>query len=162
MSEGEDQAPQENFGIGQASPEQGTLSTETRVEIRTQGRLVNLRRDAQGQYQILMRDRVIQGFCSEFEDITGWNQPLDTQVQARIAIHPTGRLRAATYHDLGSGQDRIEPMGLDIQTRLRDDGIALESRAHPVPWQVEALARLRVERDQMEQAIDMIESLRLR
>ena len=67
------------------------------TERRHPGRLVNLRRGRDGSYQILMRDRVIQGFCSEFEDITSWRQPLDTQIQARINIVPTGRLRGAYY-----------------------------------------------------------------
>ena len=137
--------------------------------VRRNGRLVNLLRDDNGGYQIIMRGRVIQGFCSEFEDITAWSQPRDTQIQARITIVPTGRLRSARYPEM---QGRVEPAGYDpesVQRRLApdeigavptgNDGVRLESRAHPVHWQEEALRHLRMERDQMAHTIDMIESL---
>lgn len=158
-----DEAPSqpEGFsGIGRALPEQGTINPEAAGEIRRDGRLVNLRRGRDGGYQILMRNRVIQGFCAEFEDITAWRQPVDTQLQARISIVPTGRLRAAQYPD----QDPIGGYET-VQTRIMpDDGIHLESIAHPVgslpQWQVNALGHLEEEVARIRNMIDMIQNFR--
>ncbi len=187
MSESDDSEPTEELqrqlgGAGGALPttEAALVNelAESDPQGGTAGRLVSLRRSRDGAYQILMRDRVIQGFCLQFEDITGWRQPRDTQMQARISIVPIGRLRVALYpeehpdppHDFetervgrdDSVQRRLMPDGINAVPTGGDDGVQLESIAHPVPWQVEALAYLREERDHTEQAIEMIESLRRR
>ena len=149
------------------------------AEVRRNGRLVNLRRGRDGGYQILMRDRVIQGFCSEFEDITGWRMPVDSQIQARITIVPNGRLRGAVYpEELPDQSQRVEGFATERATIVRrrlnpddDDGVELQSIAHPgnppmfqpdpplADWQLEALRHLNMERSQLTHTIDMIESV---
>lgn len=150
-----------------------SMGGETTV-LQHQGRLVVLRRDAQGGYAILMREQQIQGFCGQFEEITGWRMPRDTQLQARIAIQPAGRLRSARYPDHERIEDgpelpervqrRLMPDGVNA-IPTEGDGVALESIAHPsnaASWQVEAIRHLNMERDQLTHTIDMIESLRRR
>ncbi len=150
-----------HFAGGQRAGQDDYSMGGDTAEVRRNGRLVNLRRSADGAYEILMRGRVIQGFCSQFEDITGWAQPRDTQIQARVTITPTGRLRGVP-HPEERVQRRLMPEGFNpVQTE--DDGIALESIAHPGPplaeWQLEALRHLNMERSQLTHTIDMIESL---
>ena len=174
MGDNDDSAPEQELPIEEQAINEiarhfaGGQRADEDYSIRRNGRLVDLRRSQDGAYQILMRGRVIQGFCAQFEDITGWRMPRDTQIQSRITIQPTGRLRGALYPE--EHADRPEPEGfstdrLEVRTTgiMPDDGIALESIAHPGPplaeWQLEALRHLNMERSQLTHTIDMIESL---
>ena len=62
-------------------------------------RRVVLRHDDTGSYQILMGHRLIQGFCQEFEEITGYAIGANLQQQVRIHIEPIGRRQHAHYPD---------------------------------------------------------------
>lgn len=168
---GEDQASPEPVaegfsGVGQA------LATSARVERRArpeadygrpqrrgQGRRVNLVRLSGGEYQIrLGRDRIVQGFCSDFEDITRFQLPAGIQQQVRINIEEVGEAREFNDNP-GHFSDPPVPGMLHV-----DDGVALESIAHPAGnlprWQVEALGHLEEEVARIRNLIDALQNFR--
>jgi hypothetical protein len=102
-------------------------------------RRVILRRDENGSYCIFIGRQMIQGFCSEFEDITGYSIGVNTQQQVRISIDPIGRRQPARYPDRLDRPDaliRHRDPGEAVRVRATDQGIeqeevALFSMAHP-------------------------------
>lgn len=135
-------------------------------------RRVILRRDDTGGYCIFIGRQMIQGFCSEFEDITGYSIGPNTQQQVRIAIEPIGRRQPARYPDRGDdppdalltprlpNRDR-EDVANQMQRTLVD-GEPLYSQAHPgnptitMTWQDEAREHLVREIEQRQALIDML------
>lgn len=168
MNEGEERQ-EERVMQGEPIPMTATVTAGTGAgaETHRQGRRVTLRRDAGGSYQILMRDQVVQGFCDQFEEITRWRMPRDTQLQARIFIQPVGRLCRAVYIDRVEGgpeaaigvQERLEhgPVPIPEERSEMDFGMA---DVAAVGWRAEALEYLRREWDQMARVIDTLENIR--
>lgn len=133
-------------------------------------RRVILRRDRGGSYSIFMRSRMIQGFCSEFEDITSFHIEPDTQLQVRINIQQIGALHPAVYPDEEPPQpilrarlaqeDQEEPL-LDIN---QVEGRPLFSSAHPQgierrSWQDEAREHIHEQMTRMRHMLNLLESM---
>jgi len=99
-----------------------------------QGRRVILRCNPSGEYQILWRNRVIQSFCPEFEDIANFVLPQGIEQQVRIHIMPIGSAR------------EIPPQGVPREDSL-EDGVALRTIVHPRPAGLseESLEELEIE-----------------
>ncbi|KKN76775.1 hypothetical protein LCGC14_0367460 [marine sediment metagenome] len=136
-------------------------------------RRVILRRDENGSYCIFMGREMIQGFCSQFEDITGFSMGVDTQQQVRIAIESIGRRQRARYPDRLDRPDaliRHRDPGEAVMTRATEQGIeqeevALFSSAHPgnptitMTWQDEARQALQEQMTRMQHMLNLLESL---
>lgn len=124
-------------------------------------RRVMLRRDRNGSYSIFMGRRMIQGFCSEFEDITRFALAPGMQLQVRIQIQPIGALHPATYPDEEPPQVTEEPL-LDIN---QVEGRPLFSSAHPgnptvtMTWQDEAREHIHEQMTRMRHMLNLLESM---
>jgi hypothetical protein len=90
---------------------------------RGEGRRINLRRSTDGSYSLWMGGRLIQSFCSEWEDVTRFQLPEGIQQQVRVNVQSLGEAREWDGREV-SGQDRVEEV-------RPDDGVALRSIAHP-------------------------------
>ena len=141
-------------------------------------RRVMLRHDDSGGYQILMGGRVLQGFCQEFEDITGYSLVVNTQQQVRIHIDPIGRRQPAYYPERESDINVVEGQppdalirhrvpGEGVRIRTTDQGIeqeevVLSSEAHPgnptitMTWQDEAREQLVRDIELRQNMIDLL------
>ncbi len=149
-------------------------------------RRVMLRRNENGAYEILIGRRIIQSFCSEFENITRWVMPSNTQLPVRIEIIPSGEAQAATYSDREpeisrdrdqpilrarlAAEEEEEPDGPEAiprgaQVRIsqsEDEGVALFSMAHPgnpritMTWQDEAREQLVRDIELRQNMIDLL------
>lgn len=108
-------------GGARAAPE--TMG-ETRQR-RGEGRRVTLGRQRSGGYAIWMRDRHVQSFCGEWEDITRFQLPEGIEQQVRIHIEPMGEARMLRPEYSGEQDDRVEA-AVDP-----GDGVELRSIAHP-------------------------------
>jgi len=137
----------------------GGVNEERVTEARP--RRVTLRRDENGSYSIFMRRRMIQGFCSEFEDITSFHIEPDTQVQVRINIQQLGGVHRATYPER-------EPDGPEIVRvrATREDGqeqeIGLFSSAHPQgieTWQDQARRAMQEQMTRLQDMLNLLESM---
>jgi len=129
-------------------------------EVRTmesRPRRVILRRDDTGSYCIFMGSRMVQGFCNEFEDITGFAMGANTQQQVRIFIDPIGRRQRAHYPERDEPEESLPELSIN-----RDQGVELFSSAHPgnptitMTWQDEARQHLAQEIEQRQALINML------
>ena len=109
--------------IGGARAAQPEVMGEIRQR-RGQGRRVTLARQRSGGYAIWMRDRHVQSFCGEWEDITRFQLPEGIEQQVRIHIEPMGEARMLRPEYSGESDDRVE-------AAQPDDGVELRSIAHP-------------------------------
>ena len=123
-------------------------------------RRVMLRRNGNGAYEILIGRRILQSFCSEFENITRWVMPSNTQLPVRIEIIPSGEAQAATYPD----REEDQPL-LRASVAEEDDPpeeVALYSQAHPgnpritMTWQDEAREQLVRDIELRQNMIDLL------
>jgi len=143
---------------------------QTTSQVGVPRRLV-LRHDDTGGYQILMGNRVLQGFCQEFEDITGYAIGLNEQQQVRIRIDPIGRRQPAFYPDRGDNppdaliRHRVPGEGVRIRTTdqgIEQEEVVLSSQAHPgnptvaMTWRDEARERLVRDIETMQNMIDLL------
>lgn len=157
---------------GPAQASAGPFAAEAEDRTReSRPRRVILRRDDTGSYCIFIGRQMIQGFCSEFEDITGFSIGLNTQQQVRIAIEPIGRRQPARYPDRGDDPPdaliRHRGPGEAVRTRATPQGIeqeevALFSSAHPgnptvtMTWQDEARQQLVREIERRQDLINLL------
>lgn len=153
---------------GQDAP-QAAAGHESDINVVTGGRprRVMLRRNAGGAYEILIGRRILQSFCSEFENITRWVMPSNTQLPVRIEIIPSGEAQAATYPDRepAISRDRDQPI-LRARLAAEDDDppeeVALFSTAHPgnpritMTWQDEAREQLVRDIELRQNMIDLL------
>ena len=124
-------------GFTDAEPAAEPSEAEDRT-MESRPRRVVLRRDENGSYCIFMGSRMIQGFCSEFEDVTGYSIGMNRQQQVRICIEPIGRQIHARYperEDVPQMVRHRDP-GEAVMIRTTDRGlepedVALFSSAHP-------------------------------
>lgn len=132
-------------------------------------RRVTLRRDENGSYGIFMGRHMIQGFCSEFEDITSFHIEPDTQLQVRINIQQIGALHPATYPEREPLRDDRVPdaeRGL-MRIRTTDQGmeqeeVALFSQAHPhqpMSWQDQARRQVQEQMTRLQDMLNLLESM---
>jgi len=139
-----------------AGPTQAA-APQTTSQVGVPRRLV-LRHDDTGGYQILMGNRVLQGFCQEFEDVTGYAIGLNEQQQVRIRIDPIGRRQQARYPDREPERE-APPEQLSIN---RGEGVELFSAAHPgnptvtQTWRDEAREHLVRDIETMQNMIDLL------
>jgi hypothetical protein len=155
---------------------QGGFSAED-AEDRTREsrpRTVVLRHDNTGSYQILMGSRVLQGFCQEFEDVTGCSMGVDLQQRVRIHIEYIGRRQQARYPEREDRPDALLTPRLpnrdpeDVANQMQRtlvDGAPLYSMAHPgnptvtMTWQDEARQALHEQMTRMQHMLNLLESL---
>lgn len=149
-----------------AEPAQATEGQRTR----RRARRVILRRDDSGSYQILMGSRLVQAFCDEFEEITGYSIGVNTQQHARIIIEAIGRRQQAHYPDRDPPPDaliRHRDPGEAVMIRTTEQGIEQEevslfSAAHPgnptvtMTWQDEAREQLVREIERRQDLINLL------
>jgi hypothetical protein len=114
------------------SAEIGGARAETQREVpgevrhrRGEGRRINLRRSSDGSYSLWMGGRLIQSFCSEWEDVTRFQLPEGIQQQVRVNVHSLGEARE------WDGEDIPERNIGRVQEERPDDGVELRSIAHP-------------------------------
>ena len=92
---------------------------------RGEGRRVNLIRNHNGEYAIYLRNRCVQSFCGEWEDITRFQLPEGIQQQIRINIEVLGQAREyepqndgmelrVAAHPQGALQDRLRPSATEV------------------------------------------------
>jgi len=133
-------------------------------------RRVILRRDENGSYCIFMGREMIQGFCSQFEDITGFSMGLNRQQQVRIVIEPIGRRQHARYPERDDPpliDDRVPDAerGLRIRTtdvNMVEGGPALFSSAHPQgieTWQLQARRGVQEQMSRLQDMLNLLESM---
>lgn len=146
-------------------PQAQAAGAEDRTVMESGPRRVILRRDSEGCYQILMRSRQLQGFCREFEDVTGFAIAPDMQLQVRINIQQIGGLHRATYPDREPesviNADSDQPI---LRARLAEEDreVALFSTVHPgnptvtMTWQDEAREQLVREIEERQNMIDLL------
>ena len=156
-----DQAPQAAAGQFQAE------DAEARMDARP--RRVVLRHDDTGSYQILMGHRLIQGFCPEFEEITGYAIGGNLQQQVRIHIEPIGRRQHAHYPDREPLIDDRVPDAERGRVRIRttdanmvEGGPALFSSAHPhqpMSWQDQARRQVQEQMTRLQDMLNLLESM---
>ena len=116
-------AAQANIGGARAAT-QAEVPGEVRHR-RGEGRRINLRRSTDGSYSLWMGGRLIQSFCSEWEDVTRFQLPEGIQQQCRVSVHALGEAREWDGEELrGDQPDRV-------QAERPDDGVELRSIAHP-------------------------------
>ncbi len=160
-------------GPAQAGGQVATEAEDRTMESRP--RRVVLRRDENGSYCILMGGRLIQGFCQEFEDVTGYHIGMNRQQQVRICIEPIGRQLHARYPERDEAPQPIlrarlaqeaqeepeEPL-LDIN---QVEGRPLFSSVHPgnptvtMTWQDEARAHIHEQMTRMRHMLNLLESM---
>ena len=78
-------------------------------------RRVILRRNQDGAYEIFARGRLIQTFCTEFEDITRWAMELNSEQQVRILIEPMGNRRQLSL------QERVSDFPVRMEGEVSDE-----------------------------------------
>lgn len=136
-------------------------------------RRVILRRDENGSYCIFMGGHMIQGFCSEFEEITGYSMGVNLQQQVRIQIETIGRRQRARYPEREDRPDaliRHRDPGEAVMVRATDQGIEQEdvslfSMAHPgnptvtQTWQDEAREHLVQEIERRQDLINLLSGM---
>jgi hypothetical protein len=133
-------------------------------------RTVVLRHDDTGSYQILMGSRVLQGFCQEFEDVTGCSMGVDLQQRVRIHIEYIGRRQQARYPDRQPPPDaliRHRDPGEAVMIRTTEQGIeqeevALFSSAHPQGierWPDIARRGLQEEMTRLQDMLNLLEGM---
>ncbi len=131
-------------------------------------RRVVLRHDDTGNYQILMGHRLIQGFCQEFEEITGYAIGVNLQQQVLIHIEPIGRRQHAHYPDRDPPPlIRHRDPGEAVRIRTTDEGIeqeevALFSSAHPQgieTWQMQARRGVQEQMTRLQDMLNLLESM---
>lgn len=127
MLVGSDAAQRHPMGM---SAEIGGARAETQREVpgevrhrRGEGRRINLRRSSDGSYSLWMGGRLIQSFCSEWEDVTRFQLPEGIQQQVRVNVHSLGEAREWDGNE-SRGEDRVQEV-------REDDGVELRSIAHP-------------------------------
>lgn len=74
---------------------EGAADTEDIPQSRGHGRRVTLVRSRDGQYQIWRLTRLIQTFCSDWEDVTRFQLPEGIEQQIRIHIQVVGEAQIA-------------------------------------------------------------------
>lgn len=122
-------------------------------------RRVMLRRDDTGNYQISMGGRMIQGFCQEFEEITGYAIGVNTQQQVRIHIEPIGRRQHARYPDRGEDTPPTDVVAEDSPVEIRDRSrprLPWAEQARERGWQDEAREQLVREIELRQNMIDLL------
>ncbi len=151
MTEGQepDQAPQAAAG------------RETLVARELRPRRVMLRRDNGGGYSILRRGGVIQAFCAEFEEITGFTMEPDTQQQVRIRVESIGPRSRAMYSSevAPSREDDPPPTNVvaeDSPVEIRDRSLPWAEQARERGWQDEAREQLVREIELRQNMIDLL------
>jgi hypothetical protein len=142
-------------------------------EMESRPRTVVLRHDETGSYQILMGNRLLQGFCQEFEDVTGYSIGVGLQQRVHIHIEPIGRRQQARYPDREDRPDaliRHRDPGEAVMIRTTAQGIEQEevslfSEAHPgnptvtQTWQDEARQALQEQMTRMQELFNLLEIL---
>lgn len=147
----------------------GQFATETEAHrdrtMESRPRRVVLRHDDTGSYQILMGNRLVQGFCHEFEDITGYSIGMNRQQQVRICIEPIGQQRHAIYADRdGPEVTRVRDTPIDARIRT-GDGVGLFNAAHPgnptvtMTWQDEARRHIHEQMTRLQDMLNLLESV---
>lgn len=94
---------------------------------RGEGRRTNLRRSSDGSYSLWMGGRLIQSFCSEWEDITRFQLPEGIQQQVRVNVQSLGEAREWDGDESPRGDDERVEVAVDAV----DDGVELRSIEHP-------------------------------
>ncbi len=156
-------------GPAQAGGQFATEAEDRTMESRP--RRVILRRDENGTYCIFMRDRMIQGFCNEFEDVTGYHIRMNRQQQVRICIESIGRQLRARYPERDEASQPIlrarlaqeaqeEP--LDHANAHEEPEVALFSSAHPQgieTWQMQARRGVQEQMSRLQDMLNLLESM---